>query len=156
MTIHSAIGATASTALAAAGASPSTGPRQLLFFGATNVAAGDNATPASSTPVAAQFCGATGITAGFTAIRPGHITGMSITLSVAAAGSAAIFGVYKGSTLVASLTIGTSGTANFAAYSDTAYAFAANDTLIVKIRTGSGWSATTSDAAIAVEITPST
>ena len=33
MTIHSAVGATAPTALGSAGASPVTGPRELLHFG---------------------------------------------------------------------------------------------------------------------------
>jgi hypothetical protein len=154
MTIVAAIGATDATALGSAGAV--TGPRSLLFFGTANIAAGDNATPASSTPVQSGFCGASTIVVGVPMIRPGFVTGLGIRLSGAAAGSVAIFGVYKNGTIVASLNIGITGGQNFATYPEGRYAFAANDVIDVRIRTGSGWSATTVDAAISVEIQTTT
>lgn len=154
MAIVAAIGASEASALGSAGAV--TGPRQLLFFGTANIAAGDNATPASSTPVQSGFCGVSAIVVGVPMIRPGYITGLGIRLSGAAAGSEAIFGVYNGATLVASLSIGLTGTQNYATYAEGLYTFAANDVLSVKIRTGSGWTATTVDAAISVEIQTTT
>jgi hypothetical protein len=64
--------------------------------------------------------------------------------------------VYNGATLVASLSIGLTGGQNYATYAEGLYTFAANDVLSVKIRTGSGWTATTVDAAISVEIQTTT
>lgn len=154
MTIVAAIGATEATALGSAGAV--TGPRQLLFFGTANIAAGDNATPASSTPVQAGFCGVSAIVSGVAMVRPGSITGLSIHLTGAAAGSVAIFGVYKNGTLVASLSIGLTGNQNYTTYAEGLHTFAANDVIDVRIRTGSGWTATSVDAAIAVEIQTTT
>lgn len=97
------------------------GVRQLLPFGQPNVALGDNATPASSTPVQTYACGASALsTCGFVAMRAGSLTGLSVNLSGAASGS---------------------------------YAIAAGDVIdVIDVRTGSGWSATTVDAFIAVEI----
>ena len=154
MAIVAAIGASEASALGSAGAV--TGPRQLLFFGTTNIAAGDNATPASSTPVQSGFCGVSAIAVGVPMLRPGYITGLGIRLSGAAAGSVAIFGVYKNGTLVSSLSIGITGGQNYTTYLDGLYTFAANDVIDVRIRTGSGWTATTVDAAIVVEIQTTT
>lgn len=154
MSILAAIGATEATALGSAGSV--TGPRGLLFFGTANIAAGDNATPASSTPVQSGFCGVSTIVSGVPMLRPGYVTGLGIRLSGAAAGSAAIFDVYNGATLVASLTIGLTGDQNYATYAEGLHPFAANDVISVKIRTGSGWTATTVDAAVLVEIQTTT
>ena len=71
------------------------GQRAFVPFGQTNIVAGDNATPASSTAVQAHWCGVSGLTtAGFVAMRAGSITGLSINLNTAAAGSNLIAGVY--------------------------------------------------------------
>ncbi len=156
MTIYAAIGASTVTAEASTGAAPVSGPRLLLSFGLVNIAAGDNATPASSTPVQAGFCGVSTIVVGVPMIRPGSLTGLGIRLSGAAAGSAAIFGIYKNGTIVASLNIGLTGDQNFATYAEGLYTFAANDVIDVRVQTGSGWSATTVDAAITVEIQTTT
>ena len=43
--------------------------RSIVQFGQLNVPAGDNATPSSSTPVLAPWCGATGLGVGFVATR---------------------------------------------------------------------------------------
>ena len=153
-TIAAAIGASAPTALGSAGAV--TGPRELLFFGTANIAAGDNATPANSTPVQSGFCGVSTIAAGVPMLRPGYVTGLGIRLTGAAAGSAAIFGVYQNGTLVAALSIGLTGNQNYATYAEGLYAFAANDVIDVRVRTGSGWTATTVDAAVVVEIQTTT
>lgn len=157
MTIHAAIGASAPSALGSAGASPAAGPRELLHFGQPNVAAGDNATPASSTPVVIPFCGVTAITTGVTAIRPGSLVGLSAHLSGAAAGSNAIFGVYKNGTIfnasaIVTLTSAGSDTVAHTTFTAGSYPFAAGDVIDVRVRTGSGWSATTVDAAVLVEI----
>lgn len=159
MTIHSAVGATPATAMGSAGATPASGPRNLLPFGQANIAAGDNATPASSTPVQIPFCGVSTITTGITAIRPGSLVGLSVHLSGAAAGSSAIFGVYKNGTIMDALTVVTlaaAATGGQTTFTPGTYQFAAGDVLDVRVRTGSGWSAATVDAAVLVEIQPST
>lgn len=155
-TIHAAVGATAPTAFGSAGGAPTAGPRELIHFAQLNIAAGDNATPASSTPVQNPFCGVTGLVVGASAIRPGSLVGLSVSLSGAAAGSNAIFGVYKNGTLFNAATIvtlaSTGDTEAHITFAAGTYPFVAGDVIDVRVRTGSGWSATTVDAAILVEI----
>lgn len=149
--ISAAIGATPATARAASGVRTS----QLVFFGASNIAAGDNAAVASSTPVAAQFCGTATITTGFAAFKPGSVTGLSVNLTVAAAGSSIIVGVYKNGTIInaaAIVTIIATGTQGYITFPSGTYNFAPGDVIDVRIRTSSAWSATTSDAAISVQV----
>lgn len=123
-----------------------------VMFGLANVAAGDNATVASSTPVAVAVGGASGLAGcSFVAPRAGSITALAASLSVAAAGSAAIVGVYKNGTLLCSITLAVSATEGSAAYDPGTYTFDANDNITVAVRTGSGWTATTSDLAAFVE-----
>lgn len=155
MTIHAAVGATAPSALGSVGASPVSGPRELLHFGQPNIAAGDNATPASSTPVQIPFCGVADITTGVAAHRPGSLVGLSVNLSDAAAGSSAIFGVYKNGTIFNAATIVTliaTDTKEYITFAAGTYSFVAGDVIDVRVRTGSGWSAPTVDAAVLVEI----
>lgn len=155
MTVYAAIGATTSSALGSAGASPVSGPRELLHFGDANIAAGDNATPASSTPVQIHFCGVAAILAGIAAIRPGSLVGLSVNLTGAAAGSSAIFGVYKNGVIFNAATIVTiiaTDTKEYLTFEAGTYPFVAGDVIDVRVRTGSGWSATTVDAAVVVEI----
>ncbi len=134
------------------------GVRQILPFGQTNIDAGDNATPASSTPVQAHWCGASGLTtAAFVAMRAGSVTGLSINLNSAAAGSNLIVGVYKNGTIIndaaiVTLASATSDVKGRGTFTSGSYTFVAGDVIDVRIRTGSGWSATTADASIAVEI----
>lgn len=134
------------------------GVRQLLHFGQPNVALGDNASPALSTPVQAYACGVSALsTCGFVAMRAGSLTGLSVSLSGAAAGSNAIFGVYINGTIanaaaIVTLASATSDTKARGTFTSGLYAIAAGDVIDVRVRTGSGWSATTVDAFIAVEI----
>jgi hypothetical protein len=134
------------------------GCRAFAPFGHPNIAAGDNATPASSTPVQAHWCGVTGLTtAGFVAMRAGSITGLSVNLSTAAAGSNLIVGVYVNGTIanaaaIVTLTSTGSQTKGQATFTHGLYPLVAGDVVDVRFRTGSGWSATTADAAISVEI----
>lgn len=154
-TIHAAVGASAPSALGSVGASPALGPRELLHFGQPNIAAGDNATPALSTPVACPFCAVATVTTGIAALRPGSLVGLSVHLSGAAAGSRAIFGVYKNGTIIdaaAIVTLIATATTAFITFASGSYPFVAGDVIDVRVRTGSGWSATTVDAAILVEI----
>ena len=129
------------------------GCRSFIPFGETNIIAGDNASPASSTPVAAHWCGV----AFFVAMRAGSITGLSINLNTAAAGSNLIVGVYVNGVIVnaaaiVTLTSAGSQTQGQATFAHGLYPIVAGDVVGVAIRTGSGWSAVTADAAIAVEI----
>ena len=154
-TIHAAVGATAPTALGSAGASPATGPRELLHFGQPNIAAGDNADPALSTPVQIPFCGVAAVTTGVAALRPGSLVGLSVNLSGAAAGSSAIFGVYKNGTIfnaAAIVTIIATDTKEYITFTSCTDPIVAGDWIDVRVRTGSGWSATTVDATALVEI----
>lgn len=134
------------------------GVRQVLPFGEPNITTGDNASPALSTPVATHWCGVTALTtAGFVAPRAGSLTGLSANLSAAAAGSNCIFGVYKNGTIFNAATIVTLASATSdvkasATFAEGTYTFAAGDVITVYYRTGTGWTATTSDAAVAVEI----
>jgi len=159
MTVYAAIGATTASALGSAGASPVAGPRELLHFGQPNIAFGDNATPALSTPVQIPFCGVAAVTVGVAALRPGSLVGLSVNLSGAAAGSSAIFGVYKNGVIFNAATIVTliaTDTKEHIAFEAGSYPFVAGDVIDVRVRTGSGWSATTVDAAVLVEIQTST
>ena len=134
------------------------GVRQIVPFGQPNVALGDNASPALSTPVQAHACGVSALsTASFVAMRAGSLTGLSVNLSGAAAGSNAIFGVYINGTIanaaaIVTLASATSDTKARGTFASGLYTFVAGDVIDVRVRTGSGWSATTVDAFVAVEI----
>lgn len=134
------------------------GQRAFVPFGQTNVIAGDNATPASSTPVQAHWGGVSGLTtAGFVAMRAGSITGLSVNLSSAAAGSNLIVSVHVNGTLVnaaaiVTLTSAGSQVKGQAVFAHGLYPIVAGDVVDVRIRTGSGWTASTADCSIAVEI----
>lgn len=134
------------------------GCRAFVPFGHANVAAGDNATPASSTPVQAHWCGVSALsTAGFVAMRAGSITGLSVNLSAAAAGSNLIAGVYVNGVIanaaaIVTLTSAGSQVKGQTTFTHGLYPLVAGDVVDVRIRTGSGWTATTADAAISVEI----
>lgn len=159
MTVYAAIGATTTSALGSAGASPVAGPRELIHFGQPNIAAGDDAAPALSTPVQIPFCGVAAVTTGVAAIRPGSLVGLSVNLSGAAAGSSAIFGVYKNGVIFNAATIVTliaTDTKEYITFAAGTYPFVAGDEIGVGVRTGSGWSATTVDAAVLVEIQTTT
>lgn len=159
MTIVAAIGSSSTSALGATGAAPVAGPRELIHFGQPNIAAGDNATPALSTPVQNPYCGVTTISTGIVAHRPGSLVGLSVNLTGAAAGSSAIFGVYKNGTIfnaAAIVTIIATDTKAYITFAAGSYPFVAGDVIDVRVRTGSGWSATTVDAAVLVEIQTTT
>ena len=134
------------------------GCRAFAPFGEVNIAAGDNATPANSAPVSAHWCGVASISnAFFVAMRAGSITGLSVNLNTAAAGSNLIAGVYINGTIanaaaIVTLTSAGSQTKGQATFAHGLYPIVAGDVVSVAIRTGSGWSATTADAAISVEI----
>lgn len=132
------------------------GCRAFVPFGHPNIAAGDNATPASSTPVQIHWCGVTGLsTAGFVAPRGGNLRSISVSLSGNAAGSVAIFGVYKNGTIInaaAIATVALGAATAYATFPTDTYGFDAGDVIDVRVRTGSGWTATTVDAAVAVEV----
>ena len=134
------------------------GCRAFVPFGEVNIAAGSNANPVLSTPVQAHWCGvATNASTGFVAMLAGSITGLSINLNTAAAGSNLIVGVYVNGTIVnasaiVTLTSAGSQTKGQATFAHGLYPLVAGDVVDVRIRTGSGWSATTADAAISVEI----
>ena len=132
------------------------GVRAFLPFGQTNIAAGDNATPANSTPVVDHWCGVAGLNdASYTAPRAGCIRSISVALSVVAAGSVAIFAIYKNGTLLnasCAVTVAIGQNKAYATFASGLYTFAAGDVFGVGHRTGTGWTATTSDVAIAVEV----
>ena len=133
------------------------GHRQIIPFGLANVAAGDNATVASSTPVVIGYGANGAVAVGWVAPRAGSLTGLSAALSGAAAGSNCIVGVYKNGTLmdstaVVTLTSAGSDTAARTTLTRATYTFDAGDVITVRIRTGSGWSATTVDLGVSVEI----
>ena len=134
------------------------GVRQIVPFGQPNVALGDNASPALSTPVQAHACGVSALsTCGFVAMRAGSLTGLSVSLSGAAAGSNCIVGVYKNGTIIntaaiVTLASATSDTKGYGTFTPGSYTFAAGDVIDVRVRTGSGWSATSVDLAAYVEI----
>ena len=127
-----------------------------ILFGMPNVAAGDNATPASSTPVAAYLAGVSGLsTCSWVAPRAGSFTALSTSLSGAAAGSSVIAGIYVNGTLVNSLavnTIASTGTEDYDTFTAGSYTFVAGDNITVQVRAGSGWTATTVDLATSVEV----
>lgn len=138
--------------LAAAG-----GFRQCVQFAVTNVAAGDNAAAASSTPVQAQWAGAAAVAVGWVAPRAGSVTALSAALSAAAAGSDLIVAVYKNGALLdvttlVTLASATNDTKARTTFAKDLWAFAAGDVLDVRVRTASGWSATTADLGVALEV----
>jgi len=142
----------------ARGARGTTGPAAaIIAFGLLNVAAGDNATPASATPVAAPWCGVTGLGVGWVAPRAGSVTALSAALSAAAADADAIVGVYKNGTLltgaIVTLAEATNDTKAHSTFTAGTHTFVAGDVLDVRVRTGSGWSATTADLGASVEVT---
>ena len=160
-TIYAAIGASTATAEASTGAAPVSGPRLLLPFGLANIAPGDNATPASSTPVQTNWCGVSGLgAANFVANRPGSIVGIGGVLTAAASGSTAIIGVYKNGTIVnagAALVFSIAGgTENYTTFAAGTYTFVPGDNLDIRIRTGSGWDVLTTDLAAYLEIETTT
>lgn len=129
--------------------------RAYLPFGQENVAAGDNATPASSIPVQTGWCGAA-IAKGWTAPRAGYISGLSLSLSDTPAGSDLIAGVYLNGTLVVGSEVALSaggGAVNSSTFADGSLVFAEGDVLDVRIRTGTEWSATTADLGASIEVT---
>ncbi len=138
------------------GATGPTGPAAaILQFGLLNVAAGDNATPADSTPVVAPWCGVAGLGVGWVAPRAGSVTALSAALSEVAAGSDAIVGVYKNGTLLpaAIVTVADAAAAAHGTFVGGTHTFIAGDVLDVRVRTGSAWSATTADLGASVEVT---
>jgi hypothetical protein len=140
------------------GAEPSTlTTRQTIPFSITNVQAGDNASAPLSTPVQAQWAGAAAVAVGWVAPRAGSLTGLSAALSGAAAGGDLVVGVYKNGTLMNALTVvtlasATSDTKARTTFTAGTYTFAAGDVIDVRIRAALGWSATTVDLGVAVEI----
>lgn len=133
------------------------GFRQCIQFGDANIAAGDNATPASATPVALHWCGVAALSVGWVAPRAGSFTALSAALSTAAAGSNLIVGVYVNGTIVNAAAIitlasGTSDTSARTTWAKDTYAFAAGDVIDVRIRAGSGWTATAADIGVALEV----
>lgn len=127
---------------------------KLLQFGTPNVAAGDNAAVASSTPVQLGWGGVGTIGVGWAAPRAGFVSGISLALSGAAAGSDLIAGVFKNGSLIAGseVTLASGETHEGGTFTDYAFLFSAGDILDVRIKTGSGWSATTVDLAAALEV----
>jgi hypothetical protein len=139
------------------GAEPSTlTTRQTLTFALPNVAAGDNATTASSTPVQTYVCGLSGLdTCSYVAPRAGSLTALSAHLSGVSAGSTLIVSVHKNGTLLNASAIATVATGEAkarATFTAGTYTFDAGDVLDVRVRTGSGWSSTTRDLAAFMEI----
>lgn len=145
-------GLTVTEDIAAAG-----GFRQCIQFGGANIAAGDDASPALSTPVALHWCGVSTIGVGWVAPRAGSFTALSAALSAAAAGSNLIVGVYVNGTIVDAAAIitlasGTSDTKARTTWAKDTYEFAAGDVIDIRVRTGSGWTATTADLGVALEV----
>lgn len=122
------------------------GFRSGYSFAKTSIAAGDSATTASSTAVAMTFHG---VATGVVLPRAGSIVGISLALTAAAAGSSIIVAAYKNGTLVSSsaLTVAIDATSGYLNIDKDTLAFAAGDVLTVKLRTGSGWSATANGVA---------
>lgn len=142
----------------ARGARGATGPAAaILQFGLLNLAAGDDATPASATPVVAPWCGVAGLGVGWVAPRTGSVTALSAALSEAAAGADVIVGVYKNGTLLHSATVLTFADAGATTARTTftagTHTFVAGDVIDVRVRTGSAWTAATADLGAALEVT---
>lgn len=133
------------------------GHRQIIPFGVANVQTGDNATVASATPVQIGYGANGAVVVGWVAPRAGSLTGLSAALSGAAAGSNCIVGVYKNGTLmdataIVTLTSAGSDTAARTTFTRNTFTFSAGDVIDVRVRTGSGWSATTVDLGVGVEV----
>lgn len=115
------------------------------------IASGDNATPASSTPVAGEFK----LGPSFRAPRAGSITALTFQIDTDPAGSAIVVAVTVNGTVVAgTATTLAAGATRYvtAVFSKDAHAFVAGDVIGLAVRTGSGWSATSAEAAGAVEV----
>jgi len=139
------------------GVEPSTlTTRQTITFARADIAAGDNATTTSSTPVQLYACGVVGLAScGYVAPRAGSLTALSAHLSGNAAGSTLVVSVHKNGTLLHASAIATvaSGEAKGrATFTAETYTFDAGDVLDVRVRTGSGWTASTVDLAAYLEI----
>ena len=135
------------------------GHHQALHFSQTNVAAGDNATFSSSTPVQINWAGAAAAVVGWVAPRAGSLTALSVSLSAVAAGSTIRVGVYKNGTIMNALTIvdvAAAAQTGYTTFVAGTYTFVAGDVIDVRIMTSSAWSATTADLGVAVEITTTT
>jgi len=133
------------------------GFRQCVQFGRADVAAGDNASAASSTPIALGFGANGACVVGWVAPRAGSITALSAALSAAAAGSNLIIGVYKNGTImnaaaIITLASATSDTKGYTTFAKDTYTFAANDVIDVRYRASTGWSATTADLGVGLEL----
>ena len=87
--------------------------------------------------------------------RAGSVTGITLSATVAPAGTDAVFTVTKNGsaisgcilTVTAGATLGRSAT-----FTPGTYPIAASDRLGVTVTTGAGWTATTSDVAVCVEV----
>lgn len=133
------------------------GHRESVAFCQTNVAAGDNAAFASSTPVRINWAGAAAAVVGWVAPRAGSLTALSAALSTAAVGSDLRIGVYKNGTIMNALTVidlsDGGGASNYNTFVAGTYTFVAGDVIDVRIQTSSAWSATTADLGVTVEVT---
>lgn len=120
-------------------------------WAAESISAGDNATPANSTPVAADYGG----TIAPLMPRAGSITAFTFQLSADPAGSAIVVAVTINGTVVAatatSLAAGSTRVLR-PTFAKDAAPFAAGDLIGMATRTGTGWSATTADGVGAVEV----
>ena len=123
-------------------------------FTKSSVAAGDNATPASSTPVACAYQGAaSGL--GYVATRSGNITGISAQLDANPAGSAIVFAATVNGTVQAGTaqTLNAGTTRKLEATFGGSVPYSAGDVVGVSIRTGTGWTATSANCVVGLELT---
>lgn len=133
--------------LAAAG-----GFRQTVSgFSEETVYAGDNATVASSTPVALGYLDTA---VGHVAKRAGSVTGVGLQLDAAPAGSSIIVGVtINGVLSAATVTLAAGVTTHaWAVFAKDAVTFAAGDRIGLSRKTGTGWSATTANLVADLEL----
>ena len=119
----------------------------------TSIAAGDNATPASSTAVVAAYAGASP-SMGHVVRRAGTITGLGFNLDANPAGSSIIaYATINGTVQAASAQTLAAGSTRKAWGTFVGIAVSAGDVVGVAIRTGSGWSATTANLIADLEVT---
>ena len=132
------------------------GCRAFVPFGVPNILAGSNANPVLSTPQIVHWCGVSALNdASFVAARAGCIRSISANLTAVAAGSTAIFAIYKNGSLlnascVATVALGQNKVS--ATFASGLYTFAAGDIVGVGLLTGSGWTPVGADASCAVEV----
>lgn len=132
------------------------GCRAFLGFGVPNFTAGSNANPVLSTPQIVHWCGVSTLgDASFVAPRAGCIRSITANLTANAAGSTAIFAIYKNGVLlnaacVATVALGQNKAS--ATFASGLYTFAAGDIFGVGLLTGSGWTPVNCDASCAVEV----